>query len=233
MIFIPGNVPSLKNSKVKTSKGIFPSKTFVKYLRSLNIQGFSSSKKIVKGYSDTINRPNLFAKAIGSYFDDFTSYKFPVLVGMHFVRGSKHKFDFDNAVSTIQDLLSAHDFIPDDSSNYFLPYPLIVNEEYWSYNKEHPGVYLKIHPKHAQKNLKQENMYILYTTDSNKSLGLYEYFLSDSKTPEQHKKVFDDNLKKLKENYSPKKGPKQKQFDTMMLNLGYQKIDLLKIAVKI
>ena len=27
MIFIPGNVPSLKNSKVKTSRGIFSSPT--------------------------------------------------------------------------------------------------------------------------------------------------------------------------------------------------------------
>ena len=35
MIFIPHNVPSLKNSKVKTSKGIFASPTVSKYIRKL------------------------------------------------------------------------------------------------------------------------------------------------------------------------------------------------------
>jgi hypothetical protein len=56
MIFIKGNVPSLKNSKIK---GIYHPKTVTKYLRSLNIQGYSASKKTVKEYKDP-NRPNLF-----------------------------------------------------------------------------------------------------------------------------------------------------------------------------
>ena len=51
MIFIPSNVPSLKNSKVKTSKGIFPSKTVTKYIRGLGIQSYNSRKKEVKGYT--------------------------------------------------------------------------------------------------------------------------------------------------------------------------------------
>lgn len=37
MIFIPFNTPSLKNSKIKTSKGIFMSKTCKNYLTSFNI----------------------------------------------------------------------------------------------------------------------------------------------------------------------------------------------------
>ena len=55
MIFIPYNTPSLKNSKIKTSKGIFSSKTVKKYLNSLGIQKYSSSKKEVIGYK---NKPN-------------------------------------------------------------------------------------------------------------------------------------------------------------------------------
>ena len=50
MIFIPHNVASSKNSKINTSKGSFISKTTKKYLRSLGIQSFSSSKKEVKLY---------------------------------------------------------------------------------------------------------------------------------------------------------------------------------------
>ncbi len=32
IIFIPGNIPSLKNSKIATSKGVFSSKTVKKFL---------------------------------------------------------------------------------------------------------------------------------------------------------------------------------------------------------
>ena len=59
LIFIPGNIPSLKNSKVKTSRGIFSSPTVSKFLRSIGIQGFNSRKKTVKGYVD-LSRPNQF-----------------------------------------------------------------------------------------------------------------------------------------------------------------------------
>ena len=58
-LFIQNNVPSLKNSKIKTSRGIFSSKTVGKYLRSLGIQSYSSSKKLVKGY---VTRENEFLK---------------------------------------------------------------------------------------------------------------------------------------------------------------------------
>ena len=56
LLFIKGNVPSLKNSKIKTSRGIFSSKTVKRYLNSLGIQSYSPSKKIVKGYLILIMR---------------------------------------------------------------------------------------------------------------------------------------------------------------------------------
>ena len=59
MIFIPGNVPSLKNSKVMTKRGIFSSPTVSKYIRTLGIQHFNSRRQEVKGYVD-IYRPNIF-----------------------------------------------------------------------------------------------------------------------------------------------------------------------------
>ncbi len=64
-IFIPGNVPSLKNSKIKTARGIFPSKTVMKYLRSLGIQKYSVSKKEVIGFK---TRDNLFENLRSSWF---------------------------------------------------------------------------------------------------------------------------------------------------------------------
>lgn len=140
-IFIPGHVPSLKNSKVKTSRGIFYSKTVKKYLQKLGIQRFSSSKKIVIGYK---TRQNEFAKLLENF--NF-NYESPLVVGFHFVRSTKHKFDFHNAVQIVADLLVAHDFIEDDNMDYFIPVPFKMNKQWYSYDKENPGVYLKIYNK--------------------------------------------------------------------------------------
>ena len=138
-LFIKGNVPSLKNSKIKTSKGIFSSKTVKKYLNSLGIQSYSCSKKIVKGY---ITRPNEFEKTF-EYFKKNLENK-PYEIGFHFIRKSKHSFDFNNANQIIADLMTAHNIIEDDNMDNFLPYPLKINNVAYSYNKDNPGVLIKI-----------------------------------------------------------------------------------------
>lgn len=135
--FIPGNVPSLKNSKVKTSRGIFPSATVVLYLRSLNIQQYSVRKKKVKGYVDK-TKPNRFAQA----FKGWTKPDKRIFVGFHFVRNSKRKFDFNNATQIIQDLMVAHDYIEDDDMSWFIPMVWHKEGEFYSIDREKPGVYL-------------------------------------------------------------------------------------------
>ena len=137
MIFIHGNVPSLKNGK---PNGIYHSKSVTKYLRSLNIQGYSASRKTVKEYKDP-NRPNLFRQQIGNFFDKIN---YPIILGMHFVRNSKRKADFTNVSHIICDLLTAHNYIPDDNMEYLFPVPFRVNGDWYSVNKENPGVWLKI-----------------------------------------------------------------------------------------
>lgn len=142
LIFIPYNVPSLKNSKVKTSRGIFASKTVVKYLRLLGIRSYSASRKEVVGY---VNKPNLFYNIVNEKFKKQTEKKdIPYLIGYHFVRDSKRDFDFNNATQIIQDLLVAHDFIEDDCMRITIPVPLKMNGAYYTVDKENPGVYLKI-----------------------------------------------------------------------------------------
>lgn len=107
----------------------------------MGIQRFSSSKKIVIGYK---TRKNEFAELL----KDFNfNYSNPLVVGFHFVRSTKHKFDFHNAVQIIADLLVAHDFIEDDNMDYFIPLPFEMNKKWYSYNKENPGVYIKIYNK--------------------------------------------------------------------------------------
>jgi hypothetical protein len=137
-VFIPGNVPSLKNSKIKTVNGIFPSKTVTKYLRSLGIKHYSLRDKIVIGYKRT---PNSFDGLISGMKNDLSTVKeWPIKIGFHFIRDSKRDFDFVNACQIILDLVVAHNVIPDDSMKYIIPIPVEDGGAWYSIDKEKPGV---------------------------------------------------------------------------------------------
>ena len=140
MIFIKGNVPSSKNSKVKTSRGVFHSATVKKYIRNLGIMGFSPTKKTVEFYK---TRKCTFP--IEELLGEFENVEYPVKVGFHFVRGTKHKFDFHNVVQIIADLMVAFDVIEDDNMDYFIPVPFKIKGNYYSYSKDNPGVYIKLY----------------------------------------------------------------------------------------
>jgi len=135
MVFIEGNVPSSKNSKIK---GKFFSKTVQKYLRSFGIQSFSSRRKEVKGYK-TIE----MTFPIEELKEELKSDIYPIKIGFHFVRGSKHKFDFGNVTQILLDLFTSFDIIPDDNMDYIIPECLTIDDKYYSYNKDNPGVYIK------------------------------------------------------------------------------------------
>jgi len=68
----------------------------------------------------------------------------PIVIGMHFVRGSKHKWDFINPAQTIQDEMTKAGWIDDDNVDEILPVPLLINDSYWSYDKSNPGVYIAV-----------------------------------------------------------------------------------------
>tara|TARA_R110000764_G_scaffold123357_1_gene210936 strand:+ start:616 stop:1083 length:468 start_codon:yes stop_codon:yes gene_type:complete len=154
MIFIPGNIPSLKNSKVKTARGIFSSPTVNKFLRSIGIQGFNSRKKTVKGYVD-LTRPNQFEAFRAKFAQMRLGKDDPLIIGYHQVRNSKRLFDFSNSVEIIQDLMTAHNFIEDDNVQFVFPVPMTIDGELpvegkirdkqlYSVDKENPGVWIKI-----------------------------------------------------------------------------------------
>ena len=135
-VFISGNIPSSKNSKIN---GKFFSKTVMKFLRSHGIQSFSSSKKFVKEYK-TI--PMTFP--VEELTQLFKDKEFPLIVGMHFIRGTRHKCDFGNMQQILADLFTAFDIIPDDNMDYFFAVPFPIEGKYYSYDKETPGVIIKI-----------------------------------------------------------------------------------------
>lgn len=139
MVFIKHNTPSLKNGKIATSRGVFSSKTVQKYLRKHGIQHYSCSKKTITTYK-TI--PMTFpVEELRSLFE---RAKYPIVIGMHFVRDSNRSFDFNNANSLIMDLLTAFDIIEDDNMDICYPQVLLIDGKHYSVDKNNPGVYIKI-----------------------------------------------------------------------------------------
>lgn len=147
MIFIPHNVPSLKNSrqmvvlhKKQQAQRILnlPSKTVKKYLQKIGIQAYNSSKGTVKEYK---RRPNLFKLAVGDYFKDVPV---PCVLGFHFVRDSRRRFDYINAMALICDLLTAHKYIVDDDCDHLVTQCMQIEGRWYTVNKKKPGVWLRI-----------------------------------------------------------------------------------------
>lgn len=138
-VFIKGNVPSSKNSKVATKSGLFHSKTVGKYLRSLGIMAYSVTRKTVTGYK-TI--PSTYPiEELTNIFKDSVS---PIKVGLHFVRKDKKHFDFHNISQIVFDLMVAHNIIEDDNMNCVIPFPYMIGGAWYSIDKENPGVYISI-----------------------------------------------------------------------------------------
>lgn len=136
-IWIDGNVPSLKNSKIATSRGVFMSKTCKRYLQALGIQKYSVKDRVVTGYK---TRPNLFWEAVKPVFGAFDNQK--VMVSFYFIRDSKRKFDIINAQQIICDLLVAHRIIQDDDADHLLPAVRLIDGRVYHIDKSKPGVWL-------------------------------------------------------------------------------------------
>lgn len=140
-VFIPGNVPSLKNSKIKTSKGIFPSKSVMKYIHGLGIQAYSASKQTVTEYK---TRPNLFKQYAEEISKMLVGKSTPYLICFHFIRKTKADFDFNNANQILLDLLTAHKVIEDDNMRFVIPSAMQIGDKWYSVNKDNPGVIISI-----------------------------------------------------------------------------------------
>lgn len=124
MIFIPGAVPSSKNSKI-----------------------FTRGRKLIWSKAASLYRKNS-KEAFLANKKDFLSMlngkEKPYIICFHFVRATKHKYDFVNVVQTIQDLMVEYGYIEDDNIDIMLPFPFRMGDKYSSYDKDNPGVYIKI-----------------------------------------------------------------------------------------
>lgn len=143
-LFIPGNVPSLKNSKQVSSRNgrivVTSSKTVKKYLKSFGIRSFDSRKQEVHTYKT--QKLTFPVKELEKFFKQ--TNKYPIKVGFYFVRDSRRRADFQNLIQLLADLFVAFRVIPDDNMDYFLPYPLEMDGKFHHVDKINPGVHLEI-----------------------------------------------------------------------------------------
>lgn len=141
--FIQGNNPALKSSKQWTGRYLVQNKRVTEYLKLHGIKSYSSRRKEVihlnKSQSDYE-----FRKVVEKIKEELQSLTPPYKIGFHFVRKSKHKFDFGNAYELLADLFTAYNIWEDDNMDYFLPFPLEVNNKYYTFNKDNPGVLIQV-----------------------------------------------------------------------------------------
>lgn len=125
MIFIPGNVPSSKNSRItnRSTGRSFPSKKSQQFIKESK-SDFDASKEefleMLKGKSK------------------------PYLIGFHFVRDSRRRWDFHNMVQLPLDLMTKNGWIDDDNTTEVLPIPMQIDGKYESLDKDKPGVYISV-----------------------------------------------------------------------------------------
>ena len=116
--FIPGNVPSSKNSRQWTGKYFIASKSTQNW------------RKETSQYWD-------------SYRDEFLEHvestPHPLRISFKFIRGTKHKFDYVNPLQTVQDEMVHHGWLEDDNADILIP----VFEQF-EYNKDNPGVVITL-----------------------------------------------------------------------------------------
>jgi hypothetical protein len=122
-IFIPYNTPSSKNSKQWTGKFLIPSKTVKEYTKNTK--------------NDWLNNKDLFLSLL-------EGKEKPYCVAFHFVRKSKHKFDFINACQIVQDLMVEYKWLDDDNMDEMIPAVLFMDNNAYTYDKTNPGVYIKV-----------------------------------------------------------------------------------------
>lgn len=147
--FLPHNVPSLKNNRIITKYGSFPSKLVKEYLKKFNIRNLDVNKNMYERITLYKNKPNLFYRQVFPYFKQIKeqpNFKYPIIIYFHFVRSSNTKFDFNNATQILTDLLSGHSLIEDDDMSHLITIPLQKPStgEWYSVNKEKPGVWIRI-----------------------------------------------------------------------------------------
>ena len=119
-IFVPGNVPSSKNSKVWTGKFLVSSETTKRY---------KDNSKVV--WENDILRDK--------FLDCLREVSPPYKLSFKLVRDSKRRFDYVNMAQAPLDLMVEYGWLKDDNADIVKP----IFEDY-EINKDCPGVIISL-----------------------------------------------------------------------------------------
>lgn len=122
--FCPTRTPSSKNGRIWTGRHFIESKATKRW------------RKETKQW--WIDNKELFLEVVK---DKEKPYK----IGMHFIRGTHHKWDGLNPAQTIQDEMVTHGWIEDDNMDEMIPVFYKRKGKYYGYSKDNPGCYIKIY----------------------------------------------------------------------------------------
>lgn len=117
--YIPGNVPSSKNGKIKTRWGLISSKLTRAWIANTDAH-FNAHR--------------------AKFLEALEGKEKPYRIGFAFVRNSKRKFDYVNPLQTVQDQMVKCGWLEDDNMEILLP----VFEPY-EYKKNAGGVRITVY----------------------------------------------------------------------------------------
>lgn len=133
-VFIPGNVPSSKNSKIRARwGGVIVSKATQLWVKAA--------------------RP-VFAAHKEAFIAALEGTHPPYRISFQFVRGTRHAFDYVNPLQTVQDMMTGgfslgqeseagikkRTWLPDDNADVLIP-----SFEPYTYDKNNPGVWITLY----------------------------------------------------------------------------------------
>lgn len=138
--FIPGNVPSSKNSKRIVSKKLPSGKSLP----------FLIDSELAASYKKT---HSILYRSMRSDFKKETSiFSGPAYIGFYFVRDSHRDFDYHNAVQIVADIMVKELVMEDDNARIFVPVFLG-----YTVDKNKAGVYVRVLSEVYEKQMKVYN----------------------------------------------------------------------------
>jgi len=130
-IFIPGHVPSLKNSKRILQRNGKDGR---------KIPFIASSAAVMKYKKETKKDYDRYRNVFHSLLRDLHP---PYYVEFYFIRKTRHKFDFNNANHMVTDMMVEHGWLLDDDIDTILPLPPL-NQPIYEHSKTNPGVWITV-----------------------------------------------------------------------------------------
>ena len=119
-VFIPGEVPSSKNSKRIVKVGKHP--------KIIDSKATMAYRKSTKDY---------FSSLLNDWLALTGNREYPLVIYYYLIRQTKRKFDFHNAIQIVADLGTDSGWWPDDDMNHTLFVPTG-----YSVDKTNPGIKL-------------------------------------------------------------------------------------------